>query len=149
MSADRNIILWDLATGEEIRRFGSDLIFGPDALSATFNPDGHYILSNNGARPGLYPDQEPNLILWDVDTGEPVRILRGHEAGGVGGVAISADGHKALSGAWLGEMILWDLQTGEVLQRFMKTATGAKCQAMSHSARMGAPGILKAWMEFW
>ena len=117
LSADRNIILWDLKTGEEIRRFGSDLILGGDALSATFSPDGRTILSNNGAKPGLSPDQIPLLILWDVATGQPIRTFEGHSEA-IGGVAISPEGQRAVSGDYGGNMILWDLNSGAILQRF-------------------------------
>jgi len=117
IGSDRNIIVWDLQTGQEIRRFGSDLIAGPDALSATFTPDGRYVLSNNGAKPRLNPDEIPILILWDVATGQPVRTFTGH-SDGIGGVAVSPDGQRALSGEFTGALILWDMATGDVIQRF-------------------------------
>ncbi len=117
LGADRNIILWDLTTGEEIRRFGSDLILGPDALSATFSPDGRTILSNNGAKPLSNPGEIALLILWDVATGQPIRTFKGHTRA-VGAVAISPDGQRAISGDREGEMILWDLGSGAILRRF-------------------------------
>ncbi|MCC7206834.1 MAG: protein kinase [Anaerolineae bacterium] len=114
---DRNIIVWDLDTGQEIRRFGSDQILGPEALAAAFSPDGRYVLTNNGALPGLYPDQVPLLLLWDVTTGELARTFQGHTEG-IGGIAFSPDGQRVLSGAFRGELILWDVATGDVLERF-------------------------------
>ncbi len=117
LSRDRTIIVWDLISGEPIRRFGSDLILGPEALSAVFSPDGRYILSNNGGRPQSRPGEEAYLILWDVTTGQPVRFFRGHTTG-VGAVAISADGSRVLSGGLMGNMILWDMETGTMLQHF-------------------------------
>ncbi len=117
ISRDRTIILWDLQTGHEIRRFGTDLILGPEMLSATFSPDGRTILSNNGGLPSSNPGEEANLILWDVATGQPIRTFRGH-TGGVGGLAISPDGRMVLSGANMGEMILWDINTAAILERF-------------------------------
>ena len=118
---DRLIILWNLQTGQEIRRFGSDLILGPEALAATFSPDGHYILSNNGGLPLGHPGEEANLILWEVATGEPVRTFRGH-TGWVGGLAVSPDGRLALSGAFMGEMILWDMETATIIRRFSENS---------------------------
>lgn len=117
LSRDRTIIIWDLRTGQEIRRFGAGLILGPEMLSAVYSPDGRYILSNNGGLPGRHPGEEANLILWNAVTGEAVRTFRGH-SGGVGGLAISPDGRKALSGAFMGEMILWDIETGAIIKRF-------------------------------
>jgi len=138
LSSDRNIILWDLETGHEIRRFGSDLILGPDALSATFSLDGRYILSNNGAKPRANPGEEAVLILWDVATGQPVRTFKGH-TDGIGGVAISSNGKMVLSGAFLGEMILWDFETGDIIQRFSENSDNwRKMPVMSLSVRTGA-----------
>jgi len=117
LGRDLTIILWDLETGQELRHFGRDLIVGPEMLAAAFTPDGRSILSNNGGGAANDPEAKPNLILWDVATGRPVRTLRGHTAM-VGRLAVSPDGRTALSGALRGEMILWDLATGAVLRRF-------------------------------
>jgi WD40 repeat protein/serine/threonine protein kinase len=121
LGRDRQIILWDLQTGQEVRRFGPDLVLGPEALSAAFSPSGRYILSNNGGLPNNQRGEEANLILWDVATGEPVRTFRGH-TGWVSGVAISPDGRLALSGAFMGEMILWDMETAAVIRRFSENS---------------------------
>lgn len=121
LSRDRSIMVWDVESGQERRHFGDDLILGPEILSATFSPDGRYILSNNGGRPRANPGEEANLILWETATGEPVRIFRGH-TGGVGGLAFSPDGRRALSGAFLGEMILWDVDTGAIIRRFSENS---------------------------
>ena len=152
LSRDRNIILWNLETGEEIRRFGSSLILGSDALSATFSPDGHYILSNNGGKPLTNPGEEATLILWDISTGQPIRSYHGH-SDVIGGVAISPDGRKALSGAMAGEMILWDLNTAVVLRRFSEHSESWRKMpsdvAFSLDGRIayvkGMDGILVAW----
>ncbi|MBN1680705.1 MAG: protein kinase [Anaerolineae bacterium] len=120
IAEDQSIILWDLKTGEMIRRFGEDHILSPHSLSVAFSPDGQTVLSNNGGRSVLaeFPeDEEANLILWDVSTGEPVRTFHGHTAI-TGRLAISPDGKTALSGAWGGELILWDMATGEAIQQF-------------------------------
>jgi WD40 repeat protein len=114
MSMDRTIIIWNLDTGEKIRRFGSDLITGSEYVTATYSPDGRYILSNNGHSQA---EADADLILWDAQTGEAVRTFNGH-SGPTGAVAISPDGRMALSGADFGELILWNLQTGGIIQRF-------------------------------
>jgi len=152
LSRDRTIILWDLQTGQQIRRFGSDLILGPELLSATFSPDGRYILSNNGGMPLSNPDEEANLILWDVATGEPARTFRGH-TGGVGGLAISPDGRRVLSGAFMGEMILWDMETATVIERFgensddwRKLPSDIAFAPDGHTAyTKGMDGVLVVW----
>lgn len=151
-SRDRSIILWDLETGQEIRRFGADRILGPEALSATFTPDGRYILSNNGALPGVNPEETAELILWDISTGAVARTFRGHTTG-IGGIAISPDGTKALSGGYIGDMILWDMETAEVLQRFSENSTDWRKMpsdiAFESNGRLafvqGMDGIVAVW----
>lgn len=93
-------ILWDVASGEEIRRFQGhetgilNVAFGPDeATVVTASWDG-------------------TLILWNVDTGEPIRRYVGHESS-VWGLDVSPDGRFLLSSASDGTVVLWDLDTGE------------------------------------
>ena len=114
ISMDRTIIIWDLETGAMVRRFGSDLIAGSEYVTATYSPDGRFILSNNGLS---HDEADADLILWDASTGEAVRTFDGH-SGFVGAVAISPDGRTALSGAAFGELIQWDLASGEIVRRF-------------------------------
>jgi WD40 repeat protein len=114
-SGDATIILWDVETGQMLHRLGKGLILNGENLNATFSPDGTKLLSTNSARPPWFPDEEPYLIVWNVETGESMGLLRGHDRL-TGHVDISPDGTKALSGA-SDELILWDLATGDILQR--------------------------------
>lgn len=116
IAQDLTIILWDLRSGEMLRRFGEGMILGEHFLGARFTPDGEALLSNNGGIPPNFPDQEANLILWDVHTGEPLRIFRGHERL-IGRLAISQDGTRVLSCGFGDEIILWDMATGEIIRR--------------------------------
>ncbi|MCA9889924.1 MAG: WD40 repeat domain-containing protein, partial [Anaerolineae bacterium] len=116
IATDRTIILWDLETGRMLRRFGSDHILSMAALSVTFSPDGKTLLSNNGGLPMLDPELEAKLILWDVETGTPIREYTGHNRV-VGRPAFSPDGSMILSGGENEEFILWDVETGEIIRR--------------------------------
>ena len=62
---DDSMILWDINTGEAIRRFESDTgnVYGVD-----FSPDGITALSGS----------EDILILWNIETGEEIRRFEGH-----------------------------------------------------------------------
>ncbi len=116
ISEDRTIILWDLQTGEMLRRFGEGMLLSEHFLAAAFTPDGRMLLSNNGGLPRAVEGHEANLILWDVETGEPLRIFRGHTTL-VGRLAISPDGTKALTCGAYEEIILWDIETGEIIRQ--------------------------------
>lgn len=133
-SQDRSVRLWDVATGKEIRQFvGHTSAVYSVALSA----DGRIAVSGAGANQskavadGIIDDPlNCVLCVWDVESGQLLRKLRGH-TGAVRSVAISPDGRFALSGsggqhADSGPAIpsaddtvrLWDLRTGDELVRF-------------------------------
>lgn len=83
-SSDRTLIIWDAATGEEIRRFSDHT---GQVLSAAFSPNGQSFVS--GAA-------DNTLRLWDVPQPDPLRVFAGH-AEPVRGVATSPNGRFALS----------------------------------------------------
>jgi WD40 repeat protein/DNA-binding SARP family transcriptional activator len=104
-SADATLILWDLDTGEVIRRFTGHE--GP-VHNVALHPAGDRALSASA---------DGALILWDLDSGQALRRFDGH-TGEVRSVAISPDGKRALSGSADHTLILWDLESGQVLRRF-------------------------------
>ena len=106
---DGTIILSDFETGQMVCRLGEDIIFPGSAISFDFSSDGSTLLSSNGGR-----SEEAALILWDVATGIPIREFYGHTRS-IGDIAISPDDKTAISGALFGELILWDMETGEIL----------------------------------
>jgi WD40 repeat protein len=114
-SADRMLRLWDVAIGEQVRVFeGHEGLVG----SVAFSPDGQYALSGSCGR----LDDNMNCItgesrLWDVQTGEDLRVFQGHEDG-VTSVAFSPDGRTALSGSWDTTLRLWEVATGEQVRIF-------------------------------
>ena len=113
-SHDRTIKLWDIATGECLRTFEAGFI----VASVCMSPDGRYVLSGEDYNP--YADlknRDKMLKLWDIETGECLRIFRGH-SGSVTSVCISADGRYALSGSCDNMLKLWDIATGECLRTF-------------------------------
>jgi WD40 repeat protein len=60
---------------------------------------------------------DQTLILWDIDTGNPIRIYSGH-ADWVNDVDIAPDGNTMLSSSDDFTLILWDINSGEALRRF-------------------------------
>jgi WD40 repeat protein/tRNA A-37 threonylcarbamoyl transferase component Bud32 len=108
-------ILWDVDTGKVVRRFqlhGNKAVF-----AVAFCPDGRHALSGGA----------DNLLhLFDVETGALVRDFEGHSSP-VMHLAVSADGHRALSAAERTEPIngkevctirVWDVDTGKELRHF-------------------------------
>jgi len=101
-----DIILWDIETGEEVRRFvGHE----DEVTTVTFDPSGNRILSGGADR---------TMRLWDVQTGEQIGIYRRH-LGKVVDVAFHPEEqNKAVSLAIDSPPTLWDLDTGREIIRY-------------------------------
>jgi WD40 repeat protein len=103
--------LWDLATGQELRRF-------PGHASAivciSFSPDGRQVFTvgNDGT-----------ILLWNVEPQPELPTLIGHQRT-VSGLDLSADGrYLATAGGSDDTLRVWDAKTGEVQQ--VLTGTGS------------------------
>jgi WD40 repeat protein len=109
--------VYEIESGRELRRFNphDGIIYG---LAVT--PDGRHALTG-GPIPmtldGWGPVSDRDLHLWDLNTGEEVRHFPGHQDG-VWPVAISPDGHRAVSGSMDGTVRAWDIATGAEVVRF-------------------------------
>ncbi len=129
-AADGTLLLWDATNGMLLREFAGH----PDAVQGVaFSPDGSSVLS--GSCGALQEDDQGagtgycirgEMILWDVASGDVLRRYREGHRSTVQSVAFAPDGRTILSGACqtseipcpVGEMILWDVASGDVLRRF-------------------------------
>jgi WD40 repeat protein len=116
------VILWDLQTGQEVRRLEGQ---EPSIGFARFSPDGRQALV--GSADWLAGTPGGKVVLWDIQTGQIIHELQGHTFY-PRSAAFSPDGRTALTGsiqyggAWEeetgGELMLWDLATGHEIRRF-------------------------------
>ena len=104
---DRTVLLWDVATREQVATLGHRLWVN----AVSFSPDGALLAS------GLW---HRTVLLWDVATREQVATLEGH-TNVVYSVSFSPDGALLATGGWDGMVILWDVLTREKIIAFGHT----------------------------
>jgi WD40 repeat protein len=98
-------VLWNAATGAEIRRFRGHLL---PIRKLTFSPDG---------KRASTAAEDRTVRLWDVATGKEVQPLTGHR-GAVSHLDWSADGKQLLSTADGSGVRIWDVMTGKGSSEF-------------------------------
>lgn len=118
-------ILWDVKTGQEIRRFEGQ---EDCVVDVNFSPDGRKAALASADWWGT--TRARKLVLVDIETGKELHQLVGHKFG-VRAAAFSPDGRYLLAGslewgsAWEeqggGDLILWDVETGQLVRRFEMT----------------------------
>jgi WD40 repeat protein len=108
------LALWDVKTGQSIRRFGghNGRFGGHNGVVASV------ALSANGKRIASGND-DGTAKVWDTDTGRELFTFKCRRR--VSGVALSADGRQLVTGSWDGTVKVWDTRTGAAtytLRRF-------------------------------
>jgi RNA polymerase sigma factor (sigma-70 family) len=96
-SANRFLVIHELAAGREIRRL-SDLPEGVGAMA--FSPDGRTLAWSG--------DRSPVIRLVEVESGKERHTLLGHRSR-VWSLAFSPDGRRLLSGSQDTTALIWDL----------------------------------------
>lgn len=138
------LVLWDLATGQEIRRFGPtrsvlEVSFSPDGRTVVtadsvydyvslfdvatgqwirqFDAFSHTVTYTSDPRYFLTASQGGSTLLMDAETGDVVRRFTGQTAS-FWALAVSPDQKYLLGGGSQGMLALWNFETEEEIQRF-------------------------------
>ncbi len=117
-----DLILYNLDTGEEIRRYNQ----GGESAGLDISADGERFVSAAGNN---------TVVLWDIASGEALQTFNGH-TNGVDSVAFTPDESQIVSGSADGTLILWDVASGEALRTFSEHSAWVNSVALSPDGKV-------------
>jgi hypothetical protein len=134
--ADQTVRLWDVDTGQELRRFPgtAELVH-----AVTFSPDGRFAAAGGGGG---------GIRLWEVATGRELFAFEAHERG-IRGLAFSPDGRELLTGSEDMTLRLWDVQTRRERRSFLGHRQGVSSVAFSPDGRLAVSGSSDRSVRLW
>jgi WD40 repeat protein len=146
-TGDTELTLWDVATGEEVRRFVPRKAYSSQINSLAFSPDGRAIVSGAiGAE----------IHVWDVASGRAKVMFQGNS--GVLSVAFAPDGRSLAYGSTASNFALIDLITGKPTVALNERTTarargrhtdGVTSLTLSPDGRSLATGSRDRTVRFW
>ena len=128
---DLTLRLWDIATGQELRKFQGDKAWH-EVKAIAWSPDGRFVLVGAGGS-----HRSGRLSLWDVAQWKEVHWLEGLDDV-VTCVAMSADGRRALAGTVSGSVRCWDIGDGREVSRFDPPVREARSVTFAPDGRSAA-----------
>ncbi len=137
---DSIVYMLDVGDGQVIRRLVGH---AAPVFQSAFAPDGQTLISAS---------QDGTLRRWHVSGGAQIRALRGYNNNsGVASIAVSSDGRRALSGGSDADpaVLLWDLETGEVIQRLEGHGASVASVAFSPDERRALSGGWDGTVRLW
>ncbi len=120
-SGPDHVVVWEVDTGRELTRIGSEPIY----YFPAFSPDGTQLLTGTN---------ENTAILWDIQSGERLRTFTGH-TNLVLEVAFSADGRYVLTSGEDKTARLWETATGRQVRTFAGYGNTISAIAVSPDGR--------------
>jgi WD40 repeat protein len=121
-SDDNTLILWDLESGQVLKRFAGHT---DDVNIGLFSPDpaNPFVLSAS---------DDATIILWDLNSAQPLRRFQGHTQP-ITGLNLSPDGRQMISATRGDTIIVWRIETPQQIMewvlanRYVKPFTADEC----------------------
>lgn len=149
-SVDRTVRLWTVGSGRKGPHYCLEG-HRSNVNSVAFSSDGRYLLSGSGGelrRRRWVAGNDDNLRLWDVDGRTLARCFDLHGSF-VWSVAVSPDGHRAVSGGWGRDLSVWDITTGKLIKSFSANGDEIRYVAFSPNGRLAACGNSDGTIRVW
>lgn len=135
------IILWDLASGAELRRMVGH---GNWVTELAFIPNSR---SNFGMLTAVSGDPHGNFFLWDIEDGIIIRKFVDYR--GISSIAISPDGKTMLSSSDGNTLIIWDLLSGMRVRTLDGHTRGVTSTAYSPDGKTILTGSMDNTLILW
>jgi len=139
-SVGNDVVVCDRESGKELLALSGHKA---QVRCAAFSPDGKRIVSGS---------VDAKVRVWDAETGELIHILSGHTGYWIEAVQFSPDGKRILSAAGdtnIGEMKLWDAETGQEALNFKDMPWWVRAAGFSTDGRRiyaaGQDGTLRIY----
>jgi len=136
-AGDRNLSLWDVASGRKIQEFPAIAV-----SAVAFSPDGRMIVSVS----------DGGLQTWDVVAGGTVRSIEGSKNAYLdySPLAVSPDGHTALAtGEISSSPILWELTTGKAIHTLSGHSAAVSSIVFSPDGKRALSGSSDKTLKLW
>jgi WD40 repeat protein len=98
---------------------------GSSVSTVAFSPDGRFVMSAGG---------DGNVMLWDRDADEPVRVIRAH-TDGIVAASFTPDGRQILTAGSNGTVGRWETNTGNPVRILSLPAKPQNGMAFSRDGR--------------
>ncbi len=133
--ANAFVALMNPTNGRLIRAYG----YSDNTGVIAFNPDGSLLAGNVG---------ETDVFIWDVNTGQLIKTLKGHAAF-LEGIMFSPDSKNLLTASFDNSVIVWDVATGTVLRQFKDHSASAFKAIYSPDGKLIVSGSADRTLIIW
>ena len=144
-SDDCTLRLWDVSTGQCLKilqghaHSATSVAYAPSTGDYTNSSDGQTLASGS---------QDSTVRLWNISTGQCLRILQGHP-NGIWSIAFHPDGQTLASSSNDSSVKLWNTKTGESLRTLQGYSSGIKTAAFSSDGQVLASGGDDKTIQLW
>jgi WD40 repeat protein len=134
---DQEVIVWDVVTGREVRRFPH---LPGGVAGVAFTPDGRWVIA--GAR--------STVVVLEIETGRSAFSVAGRGfPSAIYGFALSPDGRWAVTGGGDPGLTVWDAATGKPVRELSGTfGISGSAAFTSDGRRVAAPSldqVIRIW----